>query len=278
MTGVEFDKIFDRKMREAYTGFYSPVQVKPALYKDALVSRIGDIYKNLNEQQEYDKLQNIIATNAVYPLTNSAIDIADIDKYFHLLAFKATCNDTAFDGTGVKYTAPNIIKTPILTSLRTGDAVIILGNMYYAKQIGITTTYNLYEDEAMTLEANFGNVATGTQLLRVVSYYGRTLHVSDRKIGQWGKPTIYIPKAEIADGKIKVYPIATSIIIDYIKYPVVFINPTDNVIDLELTYPYNFLIEIADKAVEMMAKETHDYGRYNIQAQQNMRETNSQII
>lgn len=278
MTGVEFDKIFDRKMREAYTGFYSPVQVKPALYKEALIARIQETYKNLNEQQEYDKLQNLIATNAAYPLTNSAIDIVDIDNYFHLLAFKAVCIDNDFDGTGVKFTAPSTITTPVLTALRTGEIVVILGNTYYAKQKGTTTTYTLYDDEAMTLAANFGVVANGTPIVRVVSYYGRTLHVSDRKIGQWGKPTIYIPKAEIADGKIKVYPSATQIIVDYIKAPVVFINPTDNVVDLELSYPYNFLMDVADKAVEMMAKETHDYGRYNVQAQQNMRETNSQII
>lgn len=90
MTGLEFDKIFDRKMREAYTGFYSTVNVKPALYNEALIMYIQDTYKNLNEQQEYDKLRSLIVTNDSYPLTASELAITTIRQYFHLLAFKAT--------------------------------------------------------------------------------------------------------------------------------------------------------------------------------------------
>ncbi len=278
MTGLEFDKIFDRKMREAYTGFYSTVNVKPALYNEALIMYIQDTYKNLNEQQEYDKLRSLIVTNDSYPLIASELAINTIRQYFHLLAFKATCTDEAFNGSGVKYTAPNTVETPVLTALRTGETVSILGITYYVKQEGSGNKYKLYTNANLTTAANFGVVPNGTPMTRSVTYYGRTLYLSDKKIAQWGKPTIYIPKAEIADGKIKVYPTATNIIIDYVKEPTVKIVPTDNIVDLELTYPYNFLIGVADKAVAMMAMETHDYNRFNIQAQQNNKEQSSTII
>ena len=133
MTGLEFDKIFDRKMREAYTGFYSTVNVKPALYNEALIMYIQDTYKNLNEQQEYDKLRSLIVTNDSYPLTASELAITTIRQYFHLLAFTATCTDQAFDGSAIKYTAPNTVETPVLTALRTGETVTILGITYYVK-------------------------------------------------------------------------------------------------------------------------------------------------
>ena len=278
MTGQEFDIIFDRKMREAYTGFYSKTIVKPSFYKEALISYIQQTYKVLNEQQEYDKLRSLIVTNDAYTLTNSELPILSLRQYFHLLAFKATCIDEAFDGTGVKYVSPNRVTTSIQTALRTGEMVTILGTTYYVKQIGSGKNYDLYTDAGLTTAANFGVVANSTLMTRSVSYYGRTLYLSDKKIAQWGKPSIYIPKAEIAEGKIKIYPTATNIIVDYVKEPTVQIIPTDNVVDLELTYPYNFLIGVADKAVEMMAKETHDYQRYNIQAQQNNMESNSTII
>jgi len=269
MTGIEFDVIFQRKINQAYSDFYDSAK-RTSLYAEALVTGIERQYKQLDEQREYDYLNSIVSTYQVFTLTNSAIDLADVTDYNHLLTCRPLCKDLKWNATIKKYDT-TVVPTTVMfnkkTALRSGEVLNIIDvnaltrteTQTYAKQIS-TYMYELYLDADFQTEADVQYV--NPEIERYVRYWAKP-YFSDRKINMLGEPSIYRPKVEVADSKLKVYPYSTKIWLDYLKTtPIAIVsNGAD---DLSPYYPDKFLYFIADVAAEIFFREVRD-ANYNIQ-------------
>lgn len=278
MTGIDFDNAFERKINQAYSDWYDKATQRKSLYAEALFKTIEDIYKVLDEQREYDYLHSLVTTENRYNLTTSAINLADINTpyYFHLLSAKVRCKDYNFDNVPRKVdqtTVPYRVVFGRKTALRTGEILYDVDNevYYYVKQRG-TFEYELYMDKNLTVESGLVNdAALGTNLARYVEYYAKPLF-SDRKISMFGKPDIYRPKYQIGDSKLKFYPIATAVELDYVNLPPVVIDPESSV-ELNAYYPDKFLYRVIDTASEIYFISVKDQS-YGIQKQENFSELN----
>lgn len=257
MTGYQFDQIFQRKINQPYSDMYG-VQQRNDLYKEALISSIELMYKNLDEQREYDYLNYMISTNLEVDLTSSEVLLNDISpEYFHLLACRIVCKDYDWNATVTNYNvATQTITLNKKTALRSGELVNPAhGSIYlYVKQIG-TFQYVLYNDAALT--DIYGSVLPNLELSRYVSYWGKPI-ASDDKIDPFQDASIYFPRYEISVRSLKILPPAVKVILDYLRQPLLGIDCQDQSIDLEAFYPYKFLIFIAERAAEKFSLETKD--------------------
>lgn len=258
MNGIQFDSIFQRKINQSYSAYYGTAK-RDALYAESLVTAIERTYKKLDSQREYDYLQSLISTNQSFNLTNSEILLSAITDYHHLLAIKVKCNDPNWNAVAREITqteVPNRIKFNKKTALRDGEILYFtteLGSRIekYVKQKN-EYEYYLYDDADFQTSTTLALVNPTIQ--RRVSYYAKP-YFPDQKISLLSKPTIYYPKTEIADSKLKAYPYAVGIIIDYIKTPPLAIvsTGTDELTDY---YPEKFLYLILDVAAEIFFEET----------------------
>lgn len=282
MLGTDFNKIFDEKVDKTYSSFLN-FPKKNRLFKEALISSIENIYRNLDEQREYDELASLIKTQAVFtpnPTNNSlgisAIDPTGITDYMHLLTVKSKYRqDTFLDITNVKQdiTAPNNTKLTINTTrnnLRTYELVEIYGvtgisginGEKWLKKINNSQFY-IFNDKDLTsppayLPTEF--YVNGGDIYRIWYEYCKP-YFSDRKIAIYGKPTMDRPKYEISENNLKFYPLdeeCQEVTIDYITNNLVLIDPEDDTIDLELTYPSNFLYTVAKEASKLFAESIKD--------------------
>lgn len=273
MTGQDFYKYFQQKIGYSYTGNLASSGQATNLFKDALYKAIEGIYKSLNSQSEYDRLLSLIKTNVVYaPVSNEVTIIGAspiITDYLHLLSIKAKYME---DISLVVETLTNT--TPInveawYSSLRNGQYVNVssaTGNTaangnWYLRQV-TPRKYQLYSD-ALFVTPSVGNGSYVDGVVMKNIYYNQCKQmVSDQKGYVLEDATAYYPKYEMAQGKIKFYPITipcSEVTIDYITKAAVLINKDDNVIDLELTYPYQFLVEnVMSEAVILFAERYRD--------------------
>jgi hypothetical protein len=273
MTGLEFSNVYDLKVDKAYSGFLSPVK-KNRLFKEALVLAIETKYKDLQSQKTYDEISNLIKTNQVkVPVSNQVSVITStslIPDYQHLLAIKARFVSPIEDVsiTGATNASPVVITVNNFNSIRTGDQVVISGvvgnfnanGTFYLNRIN-RKKFELYYDAEMLLPVSGSGVyLQGGNIDSITYNYCKPLY-SDTKISVLGQASVDAPKFEITQNLIKIYPIdktCSQVTIDYINQPPVFITSTDNVIDLELTYPVKFLYYIADVAAQLFSESVKD--------------------
>mgnify|MGYP003403749630 CR=1 FL=1 len=272
MTGVQFDQIVSRKLGAAYTGFYDSVVRKPDVYKESLIAAITSCYTKDDEQRDTDKLVNLIS-QAALTLAASEYTLTTLTNYYHLLALRCLCQDYNFDFTGATLTSnisPNQISFTYSNQLRDKEIVQINGTNYYVKTLR-PKVYALYTDEGLITPTPADN-KTLTSPKRLVNYYAKQQY-ADQLIGLYGKPSIYLPRVTFADGKLKVAPDAVSATLHYIKTLPVNIDPLDDVADLETYYPYDLLIDAANKACEIVAKEKRAWTLYGAQKADNQQST-----
>lgn len=279
MVGTEFDKIFLNKVDEDYSGYTNP-EKKRRLFKEALINVLEEKYRQLDEQKEYDELSPIIETEKPFTPSNNYIFTKGttnpvIDDYEHLLAVKSRYYiNTNLTITGASRETPIIITVKEQNNLRSKEQLIIAGvtgntnanGTYYIKKL-ISKKFALYSDKdfitPIASNAQYIPLAPDTVPARISRIYYNYCkpYKSDRKIGIYGQPTVTDPKFEISKNKIKFYPateVTTEITLDYITKAVVFIDPEDNVIDLEETYNYKFLIHVNNGAVKLAAEMLRD--------------------
>lgn len=272
-TGIDFKKIWERKIDKSYTAFYNSTK-QNALFKNALINAIELKYLSLDSQKIYDEIGNVIKTGQVFnPSSNviflSTVGSPNISDYNHLLTVKCKyISPLNLILEKISYAAPIVITVNKLNNLRDGELINIssvTGNTNangdrYIKRI-TNKTFALYSDNKLTVPIiGNGNYVSGGILSRV--YYKYAIpYKSDRKISVFGEPTEDNPRFEVVSGKLKLYPTdstCSEITIDYITKPNVFIDVTNSVTDLELTYPLKFLYYVADVAAKMFAEEIKD--------------------
>lgn len=273
MNGVEFDKIFQNKVDESYTG-YTNTAKKTRIFKEALILAIEEKYKDLDTQKEYDELSSVIKTEKTFSPSGNAIYTKGsttpvIDDYEHLLAVKSKyLVNTNLTITGASRTTPIVITVSGQNNLRSKEQLVISGitgntnanGTFYIKKVN-SKKFALYSDkELITKVASSAQYVSGGVIKRMYYNYCKP-YLSDQKIGVFGNPTVTNPKFGTSNGQLKFYPTTettTEITIDYITKATVFIDPEDNVVDLEDTYPYKFLLHVNNISCRLVAEMLRD--------------------
>lgn len=276
-TGQELSRIFDLNVGAAYSGYLDSTK-KNRLLKQALFTAIQLQYKSLVPQWAFDNLSGILKTAASFIPLNSQIFIntsgtPNIPDYEDLLAIKAEYLEfLRYDVIGATNTTPIVMEVSNRNNLWTGERVEhtgIIGNpaangIFYIKKIS-DFKYELYSDADLQVPvAGNGAYISGGVVNRVYFEYCR-MYRSAQKIDTFNTPTARFPKYEIADFSIKLYPAnCRAIELDYISKAVVLPDVANNVIDLELTYRYNFLLYIVYAACANFAEEVKDKELYAV--------------
>ncbi len=208
----------------------------------------------------------VLSATGVYTAnTGTVVTPSTVSDYWHLLAIKTLFNTPIYnlevDG------ATN--KTPILVTfnkrsiIRTGSIINIsgvLGNTaangtWYARVMNDFSIL-LYSDVNLQTPSvgNGSYVSGGT--VTIVNNNIATAYTSTMKQGVLNEPTPQDPGFEIADNKIKIYPLTqpcASVSLDYIRVPSVVIDVADAVTDLTLYYPEKYLLAVINEAATMYA-------------------------
>lgn len=193
-----------------------------------------------------------------------------VSDYKHLLTIKAKFGKPikGLSITNATNATPIVITVNTYNNLRTGEQLQIsqvVGNtaangVFYILQLN-TLTFQLFTDKNMTVPAvGNGAYVSGGIMSRITYQYASPL-VPDRKKDLYSTPTAAYPKYEIAGGQIKVQPFelaCSEITMDYITTDLVDILPLDSALNLELTYPADFLYYVADVAANLAAKTVRD--------------------
>lgn len=272
-TGADFSLLFDRKINKAYTANYNNAK-RNRLFKNALINAVETKYEELDQQKEFDELSALIKTGATFTPSANILYLTtaaspNISDYQHLLAVK--CKYTSYLAltlSGATKTNPLVITINEPNNLRTGEQIVVSGvvgntnanGTFYIKKVGKQKA-ELYSDAKLLIPI-FGNgvYISGGTVGRVHYQYAKPYR-SDNKISIYGKPTVDNPRFEVANNQLKLYPTDSTceqITMDYLSKATVFIDVTNTSTDLELTYPFKFLMYILDIATRMFAEEVKD--------------------
>lgn len=286
MTGQEFSNILDLRIDKAYSAFLTNTE-KNRLAKEALIKQVQLIYKNLQTQDERDKIYSLIKSNQIFVPVNDKIflnssGIPNIPDYMDLFTVKAKFTDSII-GLTVKdasNTSPIVIKVSGQNNLRSQEQITFAGingnfaanGTFFIKQIS-SFKVALYSDSNLTIPVSGnGTYINGGIIGRVFYKYCLQL-TAQRKIDPYSAATVRVPRFEIADKSIKIYPSGCQeITVDYLKNPDIFIDVTNNSIDLEKTYQINFLYDIANETANLFAQAFKDgelFQTSNIEGQKN---------
>lgn len=274
MLGTEFSAILDLKVDKAYSAFLTSTE-KNRLVKEATIKTIQTKYRELDDQGERDQLNAFIRTNQVFtPINNQAyisnISAPAISDYSDLFAVKAKFTQLI---NGLTITNASNATTILVTftgtnNLRTYEQITISGvvgnpaanGTFYIQRIK-SNQFKLYSDKNLTLPvAGTGTYSSGGTISKVFYNYCQPI-VSDKKIDPYAQATVRLPRFEIADKAIKIYPLTSTcseITVDYLSVPSVYIDVTDASTDLELTYPLDLLYDIADQYANLFSQNFKD--------------------
>jgi len=133
-------------------------------------------------------------------------------------------------------------------------------------------------DYSITLDIPIisGTYTGGGTFIRIQQEYAR-YNFSDRKISDFGKPTVIYPKFEIADLYMKLYPenrVCRDIVLDYLRKPQYLIDfvDFDNTsllnFDWGTRYPEKLLYYIIDKAALLASSGIRDTEMIQIESKQ----------
>lgn len=158
----------------------------------------------------------------------------------HTLVAGDTVTTNGFGGTGFNITA-NVYSVPSTTSFVLNIATI-----------GTPGTGTVNYNKA---SSNSGGV------VKKIYYRYATPMPSDQKIQVLEPAAPSAPKFEMAENSISIMPFnrtCTEAKIDYLTKPKVFVDPTNNILDLETIYPAKFLYRVISEAVVLYSSPTRD--------------------
>lgn len=194
-----------------------------------------------------------------------------IPDYIHLEAVKCKFQDTQY-GVSVISTfgvSPINIRFGAKTKFRSGSQITLSGmtgtplanGTWYVKQIN-STLYELYQDEFFQVPSTGGVTYSSPQgVVNYMWYQYAKPYFSDRKIDQFEKPSVMLPKYEMSERFIKFYPQnhpCTEITLDYIRKPQYNIDVTDTSFDLTLIYPERYLFWLIDQTIYLWSLGLRD--------------------
>lgn len=165
-------------------------------------------------------------------------------------------------------------------NLRPNETIVISGitGTGAITNLNTETTVLRNTDYSITLNINTtgGTYTSGGTFIRLQQEYAR-YNFSDRKISDFGKPTVIYPKFEIADLYMKLYPenrVCRDIVLDYLRKPQYLIDfvDFDNTsllnFDWGTRYPEKLLYYIIDKAALLASSGIRDTEMIQIESKQ----------
>jgi hypothetical protein len=224
-------------------------------------------------------------TGAYTPGTGKIVYDNMISDYWHLLAVKAKYSRQIYDfviasvtGNGV----PIKVTMDFYNNISTGEQITFsgaLGNTaingtWYVKKLN-DLVIALYQDEFFQAPVTGNGTYTSGAIMTRSWYNQAKPYESDVKIGLLNLPSIDNPKYEIASQLIKIYPLTypcSEITVDYVRKPVVELDITDNITDLELYYPKLFLDEITAEMQRQGTAAMRDLEGFQLSSQQKAEE------
>lgn len=267
ITGVDFRRLVDIKTDFAYSGYYDDAKMN-SIIQEATVAWSDNLFATNDRQRIKDDLFSLYKTNAPFtPVANKVNLVTGIADYNHLIQLKAffqqllTCSVS-----DCSKTSPIKVTIEGANNLRTGEQVLIAGvlgtttaNGYaYIKKIN-SAQITLYSDVDLAIpKAGYVTYISGGTIKKIV---GNWTEAYDQKTSILGLATVDDPKHEVADGFLKLYPdnvVCQSINIDYVAKPTVFIDVTDNTIDLLTVYSNRFINDLVSKTSELMSDDDRD--------------------
>ena len=223
----------------------------------------------------------LVGTTAGVYTANSGqvVTASTLLNYWHLLAVKCKYVQPDYTWSIVSMTGnaiPIVVTINTFNAYRTGDQVTITGSIgntnangtFYIKKLN---SYNIQLFSDINLQAPvLGNAAwsSGGTLSKIYYKYAFP-YISEQKISSITVPTTQLPAFEVANNVINLYPMAPACVettVDYITKPPVTITSTDNVIDLELYYPLDFLAYVLDTATQLFSEQVRDRENVEFQA------------
>ena len=272
MTGVDLLAYLSEKVQQSWSGILETAPTN-RLIQQALYQAIENKYRGLAEQRQFDNITSVIKTEQlVVPVANQVtltVGTGLIPDYNHLLSLRAKFTAPLYVTlSGATNASPIVITTNKRNNIRTGDNIEISGVIGNTAANGVffpvkisDFRYQLFSDAAhqVPVVGNGAYISGGT--ISRVYYNGARIYRSDEKIGTLATPTVDYPKFETVQNVIKLYPsnqVCQEITVDYITTLAVIPDVTDNVIDLELTYSYQFLMYLVSVAAEIFSGEVKD--------------------
>lgn len=291
MNGVQFKEYWDSITDQAFSDWFDSAQLN-ILAKAALYKSIEYKVATNDRQQVHDDLFSLVSisdevgNNSFSPSYNRVALKTTISDYLHVYAVKCLFSEPIYttieDATN---TTPIVIKLTSATKLRgdrglkTKPSVVnitdITGNtaangISSLKQLN-AYEYALYNDLELTIpKSGNGKYVSGGTIKLLHDNWAQPIN-SNERMSALNAPTIYNPRYTIADGTLAILPfeaLCTTVKIDYIKKPTVFIDVTDTTIDLEESYTQRFLYFIADKLAEICKQSQKDYEMAQAASQQ----------
>lgn len=256
-----------------YSDWVSP-QKANRMFSAALYNVIEQKLSVMDSQKIYDELNSLIRVNVPVPVTsNQIVKSAITPDYMRLLSVKADfiCSfPVGIVSAQVLSSSPIKIILNKKTGLRSGSKITtstIIGTLsqtsFYVKRLS-DKIFSLYDDSSLLQPAALQSSSSPAIIKMVYSEYCFP-YLSDRKINSLAKPSEFEPAYEDGADKIVFHPrssTCTGATIDYISKPSVFVDVSDNTVDLEATYPKKFLYAIANEFANLFAMSTRDADLY----------------
>lgn len=198
-------------------------------------------------------------------VTHSAM----LPDYLHLFAISCKFEDSeGYSIASVANRTPVVITLSKYSPIRSYDQVTISGHTqtilngtFYVKH-HTDKRYSLYYDEFLEVPVvGAVNSSNESGILKKVFYRYADMVPPDMKISVLAKPDVSSPAFEISSNGISIFPNNRPCLeakVDYMSLAKRFIDPTDNVLNLELVYPVKFLYRVLSEAVALYASPTRD--------------------
>lgn len=204
--------------------------------------------------------------NGSYQGGGTITHTAMIDDYQHLFAVKCKTKEL-LRGLQVSECidrTPCIIKFNKHNNFATGEKIIISdhpnnsinGTFYYEALSSIKG--KLWRDKKMSVPVRCSSSTTqGGSVSREYYNWAEPIY-SDRKISAFEESTADNPKVATADAYLKFTPDVSEITIDYFSKNLAQVDVSDNINDLELVYPFKFLMRLVDEAIMLYTSPSRD--------------------
>lgn len=248
------------------------------LFKSALFNVIEQKLVSMDSQKIYDELNSLLITNFSPTVISNQITKSTAftapNEYMRLMTIKVKMRDPYIQNISITAltTATMTVtfnkKMPFANGTlihMNGTLTSVAGNsLFYVKKLS-DKKFRMYLDPGLYTQAVYLSGSIGSCQPSLVHEEYCVPYISDKKINKLGVPIGYEPMYEDASDVINIYPttsVCLSASVDFVRKPVQYIDVTNNVIDLEQTYPIKFLYAVANEFSNIFAASTRDQELY----------------
>lgn len=272
LTGQDFDEQVEIKTDRAYSDYFDPAK-RQDIYKEALIVGARRMIAKQDKTETRDDLFSLVKTNVVQALTNNSVSLivggAGIADYLDVIEMKAKFEDF-IDAVVLGATNTTPIKLSYIkrNNLRTGELINTTGatantNVNGSRYVKVMTDklVYLYSDVNLRNPVAGNGIYAGAAISQRFQYHlAKELKLAEKYL-RLNEANINNPFYELSNTDLILHPldrVCIEVTIDYYKYPTVFIDPNDNIIDLLASYGHNFMFLVMDVASELMGEYSRD--------------------